>query len=1012
MPLTPHPVAVVDVETTGVLLDDRIIEIGIVTFDTAGREVQRYESLVQPNRDVSNSDVHGITPTMLANAPTFADIARDVASVLDAHILVAHNASFDIRMLRAEFARMNIHWDDPAAVFDTMRWSRKMLPGSPGKLSAALATCGIENAQAHRALGDAEATGKLFYFLLKRGAPLDAHPAHLPAELIGHLPTSAALPRPVETGQRETDAYQQVLIKALDDHVITPDEREQLIRTAGELGLSAEEAAEVHRSMLGRMAVMAWADGVLTKEEAQLIRAAAASLGVDEAELEAILAEPEDVPGIRLTPGGRIVFTGELELPRAVWEEKVISLGYTVGGVTKKTCAVVAADPHSRSGKAKKARQYGVPIISESQLTWLIRHPAEAPADAPLAEPYAAEDQSAAFTETFPWLQGTHTEVASVVDTWIRDYPNEPLAHLSPRLHPDSVPESLDRARPAMQRWLSRHPHPLRSSVADLRALPGIGPKSLSDMLQALALAAMDAEAEAIDPQPLLEWWALSAHDLSPSLADAPAEIHELATRIDDTAPTTRLSLARQAAAQVAQLLSADERLAYILVHRVLAAAPETLEAVGAHFRVTRERIRQLEKQLRTDLREALALHVAVVGQRVPRSIDRARLLEAEADLAVEVTPGLPLIDVVVALSDTVTREGSWIEPAHAREELLAQAAELADEHGTIAWENLAGCGPADEAERRRWVGDAAEEWAVRDDVVFTRTSNSADRAVAVLALRGEPLSAAELVDYIGHGSPRSMDGALSRDERVHRTGRSRWALVSWGGEEFTNVSEWIGRRVDAEGSYPLKDLIAEATDLGIAETTVRVYASTGEYVVDDGQVRRGTEEVLAEADPEEYAGMFVRDGVWQLLITVKPDHLRGSGFAVPRCLAGMFDVPFLGHRTFSSPEGDQALYFGRTNVTTGTIRRFLEAIGAQEGDRLWLCFSEDGTFSITPATPRVETSGLANILNFCGMDDRVDDLAGLNVALGLAPDAPRRRTVSRFNHRGQEEIAEEIRAM
>lgn len=44
-------------------------------------------------------------------------------------------------------------------------------------------------------------------------------------------------------------------------------------------------------------------------------------------------------------------------------------MGYVVAErATKKTDLVVAADPDSLSGKAAKARQYGIPVVSESFL--------------------------------------------------------------------------------------------------------------------------------------------------------------------------------------------------------------------------------------------------------------------------------------------------------------------------------------------------------------------------------------------------------------------------------------------------------------------------------------------------------------------------------------------------------------------------------------------------------------------------------------------------------------------
>jgi DNA polymerase-3 subunit epsilon len=67
------------------------------------------------------------------------------------------------------------------------------------------------------------------------------------------------------------------------------------------------------------------------------------------------------------------VLTGEMVRPRADWHADLTSRGYVPGaGVTKKSRLVVAADPDSLSGKARKAREYGIPVVSEAGLTSLL----------------------------------------------------------------------------------------------------------------------------------------------------------------------------------------------------------------------------------------------------------------------------------------------------------------------------------------------------------------------------------------------------------------------------------------------------------------------------------------------------------------------------------------------------------------------------------------------------------------------------------------------------------------
>jgi DNA polymerase-3 subunit epsilon len=61
-----------------------------------------------------------------------------------------------------------------------------------------------------------------------------------------------------------------------------------------------------------------------------------------------------------------------MSLPRAAIELELVARGFSPWpAVTKKVALVVAADPDSLSGKARKARDYGIPVVGESAL-WVL----------------------------------------------------------------------------------------------------------------------------------------------------------------------------------------------------------------------------------------------------------------------------------------------------------------------------------------------------------------------------------------------------------------------------------------------------------------------------------------------------------------------------------------------------------------------------------------------------------------------------------------------------------------
>jgi DNA polymerase-3 subunit epsilon len=154
--------AFVDLETTGTLAAaDRITEIGIVRVDDIDGDVRvrEWQSLVDPGVPIPPAIqvLTGITDAMVARAPTFRSLARDVLEMLRDCVLVAHNARFDYGFLKHAFARLDLRFS--ARVLCTVRLSRKLFPDADGGhgLDAVIARHGLAVADRHRALGDARA---------------------------------------------------------------------------------------------------------------------------------------------------------------------------------------------------------------------------------------------------------------------------------------------------------------------------------------------------------------------------------------------------------------------------------------------------------------------------------------------------------------------------------------------------------------------------------------------------------------------------------------------------------------------------------------------------------------------------------------------------------------------------------------------------------------------------------------------------------------------------------------
>jgi len=162
------PLAVVDVETTG--LDpktDRVIEIAIIHMQ-GGEVTGRYATLVNPDRDVPDEvqKLTGIDPQQLVTAPRFAAVAAEVQQWLEGRVFVAYNLAFDHAFVSAELARTGAELSSPRCV-DPLVFVRELHKSEGSKrLSVVAERLGVPLAAAHRAADDAEAAGRILYAIL------------------------------------------------------------------------------------------------------------------------------------------------------------------------------------------------------------------------------------------------------------------------------------------------------------------------------------------------------------------------------------------------------------------------------------------------------------------------------------------------------------------------------------------------------------------------------------------------------------------------------------------------------------------------------------------------------------------------------------------------------------------------------------------------------------------------------------------------------------------------------
>ena len=163
---------VVDVETTGGRphMGDRITEFAAVTVRD-GAIVEVYETLVNPERSIPPfiTRLTNISWEMVCDKSPFRGVCDDVVRVLDGHVFVAHNASFDWRFVSAEVARASGR-ELSGRRLCTVRLARRLLPQLRSRSLDWVARhygVEIEPHMRHRAAGDALATAHCLLRLLE-----------------------------------------------------------------------------------------------------------------------------------------------------------------------------------------------------------------------------------------------------------------------------------------------------------------------------------------------------------------------------------------------------------------------------------------------------------------------------------------------------------------------------------------------------------------------------------------------------------------------------------------------------------------------------------------------------------------------------------------------------------------------------------------------------------------------------------------------------------------------------
>lgn len=159
---------VFDTETTGLEFKlDRVIEVGGVELLNGFPTGRNFHVYINPGDRRVHPDalaVHGITDEFLRDKPPFAGILEELREFFDGARWVAHNATFDMNFINAEFERLGVPPVPSEFVVDTLALARRKHPMGPNSLDALCRRYGVDNSHRskHGALLDSELLAEVY----------------------------------------------------------------------------------------------------------------------------------------------------------------------------------------------------------------------------------------------------------------------------------------------------------------------------------------------------------------------------------------------------------------------------------------------------------------------------------------------------------------------------------------------------------------------------------------------------------------------------------------------------------------------------------------------------------------------------------------------------------------------------------------------------------------------------------------------------------------------------------
>ena len=411
-----------------------------------------------------------------------------------------------------------------------------------------------------------------------------------------------------------------------------------------------------------------------------------------------------------------------------------------------------------------------------------------------------------------------------------------------------------------------------------------------------------------------------------------------------------------------------DDRERRILLERMAADDPVTLDALGETFGVTRERVRQIERGLRDKL--ALEDWAELCEESMGRSqwmmhIDQLRTTMpawfTPAEIGTAPQPFMPTVVDLLRASGTVRiTRATWvtfgIEDGEDGDPSIPDDLGLDVAAGTAtrleALSQLAALG-LKAHHFPEWLDDHG--FYVRHGRLRRSRETVEEFLIEELRDYGRPVDKAKIERWIeGRWTFRSTMNRIQADPRFARVDTDTYALAEWNLRGYSGIRDAIGDFIAEHGPTPLADVVATLCSwFDVAPSSVEQYAGQAPFRVRDGIVDfagestalvRGEIPTLADITQErQRRHWFITPTGYTFRIHLTEDHLRGSGWPTSLMSAVVAGVAEGAEWSMPFSEGP-----GRCKITRrfnqqpnfGSIKVALEAQGARVGDLAFIEFT------------------------------------------------------------------------